>query len=159
MTIAKDESHMNKKSLAKQIRTIKPKDNKRRPCYICNRWESITHCHHIVDVSDIAEICLEYGVSPFLLPYHFVWLCPNHHEWWHRLRDKDVLVIPTPPRLHALMSEIESIQERQQVQKLLGAVDGIKERIKNMCYEIRGMEYEDAIKYVADNPIEYPYKD
>lgn len=76
-----------KANLSKEIRSLKPEDTRRHPCYVCGKWQSITHCHHVIEVSELAEWCLNYGFFYALLPVTFVWLCPNHHEWLHRLRD------------------------------------------------------------------------
>lgn len=78
-----------KANLTKGIRSMKPEDTTRKPCFICGKWQSITHCHHIVEVHKLVEWCLEHDFLFLFLPVTFVWLCPNHHEWIHRLGDNN----------------------------------------------------------------------
>jgi hypothetical protein len=79
---------MTKGEIIKYIRDLKADDYLREPCFMCGRWRSITHCHHVLSVSALADLCIGNNWHPSWLPIAYVWLCPNHHEWFHRFNDK-----------------------------------------------------------------------
>jgi hypothetical protein len=54
----------------------------KKPCYVCGQFQVIAQLHHIVSVKQMAEILFE-NHSLVNLPMLTVWLCPNHHAWWH----------------------------------------------------------------------------
>jgi hypothetical protein len=102
-----------KANISKGIRAMKPEDPTRKPCFICSRWQSISHCHHVIEVSRLADFCLEHNFLFLFLPVTFVWLCPNHHEWLHRFDDDGI----RDERYDALFADITEA-EWQEYMKL-----------------------------------------
>lgn len=77
--------YVEKRYFMREIRrTTKAKKKKRQPCAICGKHLFITELHHLISVSELAEMLCRNG-SEFY-PLVTVWLCPNHHVYWHRLR-------------------------------------------------------------------------
>jgi hypothetical protein len=89
--------------LSGKIRKKKPETSDRNPCFICGKWQSITHCHHVVGVGELAKWCEENNVTTDIIPVKFVWLCPNHHEWLHRMSDAKA---KNPARAGELVADI-----------------------------------------------------
>ena len=56
---------------------------KRQPCYICGEHEAISQCHHLISVREI-EAAIRRS-NNWNQPMPLVWLCPNHHAYWHLL--------------------------------------------------------------------------
>jgi hypothetical protein len=55
----------------------------RQPCYVCSKHPLITEYHHLIPVAQIADYMERTGNYKY--PSPMVWLCPNHHEYWHQL--------------------------------------------------------------------------
>lgn len=49
----------------------------RKPCYICKKYSSISHAHHL------APLVLQFTYRVIIPMQDFVWLCPTHHELVH----------------------------------------------------------------------------
>jgi len=67
------------------------KVRERKPCFICGDHELITHAHHLYDVAHMANILEIANISPATddLLVEYVWLCPNHHAYWHKIHEKN----------------------------------------------------------------------
>ncbi len=53
----------------------------KQPCFVCNKYESVTHAHHIFPL----HLQYDRGVKE---PIHdFMWLCPTHHAAIHIFTD------------------------------------------------------------------------
>lgn len=69
------------------IRAIsRQKQGERQACFVCNKHRFITELHHIIPVKEIALYIHETGKRNHPMP--MVWLCPNHHAYWHKLEGK-----------------------------------------------------------------------
>lgn len=55
----------------------------RQSCYVCGNHIAITELHHLISVVDIAKYFLRTEDTTHPMPV--VWLCPNHHAYWHLL--------------------------------------------------------------------------
>jgi hypothetical protein len=51
----------------------------KKPCEVCNKYQSLTHAHHIVPLS------IQARSIPDIPNQSFVWLCPTHHAAVHIL--------------------------------------------------------------------------
>ncbi len=82
------------------VRRKTPVPPDRQPCFICDKYASLCHGHHVMGCREVAEYCASYedirGL-PLTLPSDVpvVFLCPTHHALWHRLSDAH------GPELHA----------------------------------------------------------
>lgn len=68
-------------AIAKRLRN-KAKGEK-QPCYICGKHGLIAERHHIIPVAELALYIHRSQLSK--VNYLTVWLCPNHHAYWHAL--------------------------------------------------------------------------
>jgi hypothetical protein len=57
----------------------------RQPCWVCGKFKSIAHAHHVVPLT------AQYDRGFVYPDQELVWLCPNHHAMAH-------LYIPTDDR-------------------------------------------------------------
>jgi hypothetical protein len=73
--------------IAASRRIFSPGD--REPCYVCEKFKSITQAHHVVPLT------VQYDRGFKYPDQECVWLCPNHHTMAH-------LFIPTGERLRAV---------------------------------------------------------
>lgn len=77
-----------KQQIIKNIRRDLPfESSPRQPCFICGKYQSITHQHHVVYVSELAQLAIDYDYPWYLLPIRGVWLCPNHHAIVHAINN------------------------------------------------------------------------
>lgn len=53
----------------------------RQPCFVCGKYQSITHAHH----SSPLSLQFSYGITSPI--QDSVWLCPNHHTLIHATID------------------------------------------------------------------------
>lgn len=73
--------------IAVSRRIFSPGD--RQPCYVCEKFKSITQAHHVIPLTSQYDRGFKYPDQ------EYVWLCPNHHTMAH-------LYIPTGERSRAV---------------------------------------------------------
>lgn len=69
----------------------------RRPCYICEKHQPISHLHHVIPVSQMATLLTRAGCgleAQAHLTVRVVWLCPNHHAIWHKINGTPQEIVP-----------------------------------------------------------------
>ena len=54
---------------------LKPTD--RGACYVCKKYASLTHAHHVV------PLALQAQRDRMTVNHEYVWLCPTHHSAVH----------------------------------------------------------------------------
>lgn len=84
------------KAREKVIRDLRNEASKRRTerrcCWVCWKHEKITEVHHVISVEETADLILSEGYKNY--PILTVWLCPNHHAYWHLLERASADEIP-----------------------------------------------------------------
>lgn len=77
---------------AKSVRKILPKPHHkdRKPCFICDDHKTITEIHHLVQLSELANLINKGIVSPYNVTSTNAWLCPNCHAYVHAAMRGDV---------------------------------------------------------------------
>lgn len=76
----------------KMLRKILPKHGRddRKPCFICGDHENITEVHHLVQLSEMADL-LNGGIAdPKRIVSTITWLCPNCHAYVHAAMRGDI---------------------------------------------------------------------
>ena len=119
----------------KAIRAIKPAETERQDCYICGSFKAITHCHHVVPVSEVANWCIKHDFDAWIFPSVFIWLCPNHHTILHRIRKNN------------LDCDMYSILNKSELIKLQ-EIDDIESEISSEAIKLAVMRREFNLLYV-----------
>lgn len=70
-----------KKLTAKNLRKHRPKCDKGHPCFACGKHPYITHLHHVIPLTEVADLFNDHLVEKISIPT--VWLCPNCHTYVH----------------------------------------------------------------------------
>lgn len=70
----------------------------REHCFVCGKYQSITHAHHVIPVAEVATLFTKADVQPeeamdFRMAY--IWLCPNHHTIFHLIHNRSMRNILT----------------------------------------------------------------
>lgn len=55
------------------------KVGKRQPCFVCGKFQSITHAHHVI------PLAAQYQRGFVLPDSEHEWLCPTHHAILHAM--------------------------------------------------------------------------
>lgn len=74
------------------IRDLFPPPKQKEPCWVCGKYKSISHAHHVIPVSEIARLCAGANIPLSLLPQlpiRYIWLCPNHHAIFHAINNQN----------------------------------------------------------------------
>jgi len=66
---------------AKDIRSMLKTVEHREPCFICGEHEAISEKHHLITLKECAFWINR--VPNLEMKSPTVWLCPNHHRYWH----------------------------------------------------------------------------
>lgn len=81
--------------IANRARLDNPPPAEHEKCFICGKYGSICHWHHVLPVREAAEILGSVGLpSAEIVSYvdhmlPMVSLCPTHHRLFHALEEKD----------------------------------------------------------------------
>lgn len=87
-----------------EMRRLNPPPKRRDTCYVCGKYASICHAHH---VPALAEVVGVFGVvAAQMASIPCVWLCPTHHALWHALH-----------RSPATMKHLESWSDLSEAEK------------------------------------------
>lgn len=78
------EKQLNKREVVKRLREITPAKT-REACFVCGRYKAITHLHHLVTVSEMADFIIRHSLYSVRVYLPTVWLCPNHHAILHAI--------------------------------------------------------------------------
>ena len=68
--------------LLKSNEIRKKRTKERHPCFVCNKHESITEVHHIIQLKDISNFFNIGIIDEITNP--LVHLCPNCHSYTHK---------------------------------------------------------------------------
>ena len=67
--------------VGRDLRKVKRKSDKRKPCECCGKHQVITELHHLVPLSMCAEFARYGSLQRINVP--LIWLCPNCHRYLH----------------------------------------------------------------------------
>ncbi len=72
------------------IRKASPRPKRKEPCFICGQHQWIAHSHHLVEVGRVAEVLRGAFIFDWVPQIPAVFLCPNHHAYWHELNRRGI---------------------------------------------------------------------
>lgn len=97
--------------IMKEIRQLTKRVEK-ESCAVCGEHKQISHLHHIIPVSVLADYILHYDLFDVDIPNPVVSLCPNHHAYYHGIESERVALDSIPlhelKRMRELASQYES---------------------------------------------------